>query len=93
MPDVVLKYNLSCGNRVDYFSGLWASHRNKQRLEMMTDVTLIGVEGNGNGYKSVKVIRSVLINLITYVRCRLIMIYVMNHDFKYYLLCLKLKQT
>ena len=55
MSNVVLKYNLSCGNRVNYFSGQWASHRDKQRRDMMTDVTLIGAEGNGNGYKSIKV--------------------------------------
>ena len=53
---LVMKYNLSCGNRVNYFSKQWEDHNRRQRQDVMTDVTLIGLENNGNGFKSVKVV-------------------------------------
>ena len=53
-PNLIMKVNLSRDDKVTYFSEQWTSHRDQQKQDVKTDVTLIGLDGNG-GYKSVKV--------------------------------------
>ena len=55
MSKVVVKLNLSCGNKVSYFSEQWKNHLRSKDMDLMTDVTFVGLDSDRDGFKSVKV--------------------------------------
>jgi len=63
MSKVLVQFNLRCGNRLSYFAEQWRNHLKSKDMDFMTDVTLVGLEPCGVGYKSVKVHKAVILNL------------------------------
>jgi len=63
MSKVVVKLNLSCGNKLSYFSEQWKNHLRSKDMDLMTDVTFVGLGSDRDGFKSVKVHKAVILTL------------------------------
>ena len=46
MSKLILKYNLSCGDRISYFGSQWMEHSAKQRTGLLTDCSFVGKDGS-----------------------------------------------
>ena len=59
----VVKLNLSCGDKVSYFSDQWTEHSWRQQVNSMTDVTFVGQSLDKDGFEEIGLHRAVVLKL------------------------------
>ena len=60
---LVVKLNLSCGNKVSYFTDQWTEHSWRQQVNSMTDVILVGQSSDRNRFEEIGVHKAVIMKL------------------------------
>ena len=60
---LVVKLNLSCGNKVSYFTDQWTEHSWRQQVNSMTDVIIVGQSSDRNRFEEIGVHKAVIMKL------------------------------